>query len=943
MPRAIVLKRRPRHGCYDNLNLGRVVDLQSPTGPSMAAKLLFRWMFWCLLLVAQGQSAYAVLAECVLPARGLSLAATLSSLGDPDLAVSLDSARARYAAGAFQQHRNGMPSFGFIQGALWAHVQLPAVDEACTELLVLEQPRVNTVDLFVLQPDTTVVSLRMGAALPFNTRALAHRFPNVRITRQAGPPVDVFIRVQSSVSVQLPLMLYTEAALFHGSHNEQAGMGLYYGLLLALLLYSIAVTVGIRDASYFYYVLYLAALGLFSLNFNGFGAQYLWPDTTHWQVSALPLSFGALVVFGGLFARNFLDLAHTAPLVGRLLMATVVLAIAASLVGAFQLAPMPATLALTAMVLAGSVLITVGGVLSAARGYRPARYFLLAWCLQLLGGIAVPLSAFGWIPRTLASEYGLQIGSAAEMMLLSFALVYRINLLRDKKDQAEREALQEAGRLHLEQSLQRSLQERNTILDNALVAIIFLNGQGRLQWANQATYKMFGMSPGQGIGESITSLYPSHEDYLAVDRALTEASNKGQAFEDKRWMRHSNGELIWVYTSARTVNPTDASQGTVLAVMDITKHRQLEENLRRTEEQYRLVVENVSEGMVVVQNGRFIFANPALLSLTGYSAAEILGQEFLPLVYTDDREFFLANHASRMRGEAFESKYDFRALHKSGQLIWVHIATVVVQWDGQPAMLSFISDITQRKQAEEDIRASLEKQRELNGMKSRFVAVTSHEFRTPLSTILLSAELLKYYSDKLSMEERTPLLENIETAVARMKHMIDDILLIGKSDADKLEFDPQPLALRAFCESLVDDSRASLNAEAAAKLAIDFRMTGDTSDAKFDEKLLRQIFSNLLSNAIKYSPNGGRVFFGVACRADEVEFHVADQGIGMPKEDVARLFETFYRASNVGTISGTGLGLSIVRRAVKLHGGTIKVDSVLGTGTRFIVNLPRVG
>jgi PAS domain S-box-containing protein len=553
------------------------------------------------------------------------------------------------------------------------------------------------------------------------------------------------------------------------------------------------------------------------------------------------------------------------------------------------------------------------------------------------------LSAFGWIPRTLASEYGLQIGSAAEMMLLSFALVYRINLLRDKKEKAEREALREAGRLHLEESLQRSLQERNTILDNAMVAIIFLNAKGTLQWANQATYKIFGVPPGQGMGESIEAFYPSHEDYVAVNRAVIEATSRGQSFEDERWMRRGDGELIWVYTSGRTVSPTDASQGTVWAVMDITKRRQLEENLRRTEEQYRLVVDNVSEGMVVVQDGRFIFANPALLRLMGYNAGDILGQEFLPLVYIDDREFFVANHARRTRGEAFESKYDFRALHKTGQLIWVHIATVVVQWDGQPALLSFISDITQRKQAEEDIRASLEKQRELNSMKSRFVSVTSHEFRTPLSTILSSAELLKYYSDKMPQEERTSMLVSIETAVARMKRMIDDILLIGKSEADKLEFDPQPLPLRAFLEALVDESRASMDPEAAAKLGIDFRMTGDANDAKFDEKLLRQIFSNLLSNAIKYSPNGGRVFFGVACRADEVEFHVADQGIGMPEEDVARLFETFYRASNVGTISGTGLGLSIVRRAVKLHGGTIKVDSVLGTGTRFIVNLPRAG
>lgn len=909
----------------------------------MAGKSLLRWILWCLLLVAYCHPVQAAMAECVLPRGGLALAPTLSTLADPGRALNLDSARSRYAAGGFQKHHGGTPSFGFITGALWAHVQLPAVEQACSALLVLEQPRINSLELFVPQADGSVTPLVMGIGLPFSARSVTHRFPNVRIERAAGAPMELFIRVQSAVSVQLPLSLYSEAALFRQSHNEQAGMGLYYGLLLALLLYSIAVMVGIRDASYFYYVLYLASLAMFSLNFTGYGAQYFWPDATLWQIVALPLSFGALVGFGGTFARNFLDLSRNAPVVGRLLRYSVLLAIPASLAGVTQLAPMPATLALTALVLIGSVLITVGAVLSALRGYRPAIYFLVAWCLQLIGGIAVPLSAFGWIPRTLATEYGLQFGSAAEMVLLSFALVYRINLLRDQKEKAEREALHEAGRVHLESSLQRSLQERNTILDNAMVAIIFLNAEGRVQWANRAMYKIFGVPPERGIGESIEVYYPSREEYLRVGRAVAEATAKGLAYEDERWMRRGNGDPIWVYTSGRTVNPTDASQGTVWAVMDITKRRQLEENLSRTEDQYRLVVDNVSEGIIVVQEGRFLFANPAVLALIGYSAQEIAGQEFLPLIYPDDRDFFVANYTRRMRGQPFESKYDFRALHKSGRLIWVHIATVTVQWAGQPALLSFISDITQRKQAEEDIRASLDKQRELNGLKSRFVSVTSHEFRTPLSTILSSAELLKYYGEKMPAEERTTLLDSIETAVTRMTRMIDDILLIGKSEAEKVEFAPHALSLRRFCEALVKEIRATIevDAQAVAKHTIDFTMTGDADDALFDEKLLRQIFSNLLSNAIKYSPEGGHVFFGVACRTDEVEFHVADQGIGMPKEDVARLFETFYRASNVGTISGTGLGLSIVKRAVKLHGGGIKVDSVLGTGTRFVVQLPR--
>jgi hypothetical protein len=188
-----------------------------------------------------------------LPERGLSLSPTLSTLSDPEIALNLDTARARYGAGDFKQHTGGTPSFGFITGALWARVQLPAVEQACSTLFVLEQPRINTLELHALQSDGSATPLVLGIGLPFSARAIAHRFPNVRIDRVAGTPMDVFIRVQSSVSVQLPMSLYSEAVLLRQSHNEQAGMGLYFGLLLALLLYSIAVMVGMRDSSYFYY------------------------------------------------------------------------------------------------------------------------------------------------------------------------------------------------------------------------------------------------------------------------------------------------------------------------------------------------------------------------------------------------------------------------------------------------------------------------------------------------------------------------------------------------------------------------------------------------------------------------------------------------------------------------------------------------------------------
>jgi PAS domain S-box-containing protein len=242
----------------------------------------------------------------------------------------------------------------------------------------------------------------------------------------------------------------------------------------------------------------------------------------------------------------------------------------------------------------------------------------------------------------------------------------------------------------------------------------------------------------------------------------------------------------------------------------------------------------------------------------------------------------------------------------------------------------------QRKRAEEEVRNALAKEKELNELKSRFISMTSHEFRTPLSTILFSAGLLETYGYKWADEKKITHLQRIQNAVHRMTRMLDDVLLIGKAEAGKLEFHPAPLDLESFCQELVGEMQLT----AGSKYAIAFVAKGECPQACMDEKLLHHILTNLLSNAIKYSPNGGRIECELSCEKNKAIFRIKDQGIGIPAEDQPRLFETFHRATNVGTIPGTGLGLAIIKNFIDLHGGEIMLESRVGVGTTFIVNLP---
>ncbi len=495
--------------------------------------------------------------------------------------------------------------------------------------------------------------------------------------------------------------------------------------------------------------------------------------------------------------------------------------------------------------------------------------------------------------------------------------------------------------------------------------------------------------------------------------------------------------------------------------LEAAQRQKLIEALENSERKFRDVVENASEVIILVQDGLLKYANPQTAQFSGYGFDELYSLPFLHFVHPEDRALVGGNYLKRLRGEPAAQSYEFRIVDKSGAIRWVLINAVAMDWEGKPATLNFLTeiserkalqddlrrnidereallqstlvgitfvierkqlwfndtfarmlgyereelmgesslmhypdrasyeafgaaaypvlasgrpyvaeqqmkrkdgsliwiqlyghavdpndlgkgsiwtnvDITERKRAEEDIRHALEKERELSELKSRFVAMTSHEFRTPLATILSSAELLERYGERMPAAEKTELFDSVRTGVERMAKMLDDVLMIGRVESQMIEFTPAPLDLAAFCQRLVDETRRSLQPHHE----LNYRFDGRPREVNMDEKLLRHVLGNLLSNAIKYSPSGGRVELHVQLGDRHAGFSIKDEGIGIPLEDQPRLFESFHRARNVGNIAGTGLGMAIVRKSVDLQGGQISFDSATGRGSRFTVSIP---
>jgi PAS domain S-box-containing protein len=601
-------------------------------------------------------------------------------------------------------------------------------------------------------------------------------------------------------------------------------------------------------------------------------------------------------------------------------------------------------------------------------------------------------------------------------------------------------------------------------IDTANDAVVTIDAQSIVIDWNRTAERMFGWPREEAVGRLITDLIVPHAHREAHHRGMKrflESRTPGilnrrvEITALDRTGREFDIELsVWPVESGSTYTFS-------AFIRDISRRRQAEAALRASEEKYRLVVENAHEGIVVSQDGMLKYANPRALALTERTLEQAMSTPFIDMVHPDDRARVYGNYLRRMRGEAVEPVYVFKIVTATGIVRSLQIAAVAIEWQGRPATLNFLTDVTSqvalqeslaqtlaerelflettavgimfiqrgrikwindaleqtmlgwgdgeligktgevafsdhadwsrflkecipalegsgtysgdwhvrrkdgstwwchmsakalkpsdlgagtmwffldisgRKRAEEEVRRALLRERELSELKTRFMSITSHEFRTPLAAILSSAELLEDFGD-LPPAERKELLRIVKGAVAKMNGLIDQVMLIGRAESDRLEFRPAPADPEALARTIVRETSQALD----HRCPIQVRVRGQPGERMLDAQLLSHVLGNLLTNAVKYSPAGSTVELELESRPTSLTFMVIDRGIGIPPEDHARLFESFHRARNVGNVEGTGLGLAIVRQCIALHGGTVDFESVPGKGSVFIVCLP---
>jgi PAS domain S-box-containing protein len=537
-------------------------------------------------------------------------------------------------------------------------------------------------------------------------------------------------------------------------------------------------------------------------------------------------------------------------------------------------------------------------------------------------------------------------------------------------------------------ALRESEHKFNSIINAAIDAIITINERGIIEMVNPAACRLFGYQEEEMIGQNVKILMPEPDKgrhdgymdnynrtgerkiigigrevtaqrkdqssfpiYLSISEVILEGRKVFTAFVYDITAQKVAEEKLKTYAEENAKNLKKIQQlnaGLETSVEQRTKElaeaihkleneinerKEIEKALRDSENLYSTIAQNFPKGFISVidKDLKFVFVEGKELEDLKIAPSDLIGKRFCDLLPPSKAADFEAGLLNALKGEVVTQEIRIKENEYSVN------AVPLTYNEGQAnQVLIVVKNIMAQKQAETEILNALNKERELNELKSRFVTMASHEFRTPLSTILSSASLISKYSNEDDDEKRQKHVARIKSSVNNLIGILNDFLSLSKLEEGDSKAKPEYFELSGFIRGIVDE----IEEVRKDKQEICIEEEHTQNNVFLDKQILKNIIINLLSNAIKYSDEGKKIILRTENKRGELVLSVKDQGIGIPEADQQYLFTRFFRAKNAVNAQGTGLGLNIVKKYVDIMGGSISFESELNVGTIFTVKLP---
>ena len=508
----------------------------------------------------------------------------------------------------------------------------------------------------------------------------------------------------------------------------------------------------------------------------------------------------------------------------------------------------------------------------------------------------------------------------------------------------------------LKDELLQSEEKFKGAFELSAVGMALINSDGYWEEANDRICEILGYTKEELNKVTVFDItYPDDlEEDLGNQRKLDSGEIPNFSME-KRYI-HKNKSIVWAHLTVSVVRNNEGGiKYYIPQIIDISDRKRFEEQnillleeknrnkaiqLNEAKNMYRLLAENTDD-LVCLHNldTSFQYVSPSIKGLLGYNPEEIIGKYPLDYLHPDDVEKF-NNRYNGLIPDNEKLAQDFRFRNINGDYIWLDITANIVYENEIPVSFQTSArDITQRKESEEATEKALLKERELNELRTNLVSTISHEFRTPMTTIRTSSELIEMYLEDQEFEKKERLHKQLNTISGEIDRIIDlmnAVLIISKDDSKKTNFQPIEVNLKQLCLDVIETSFSNLK---------DFRKVqtvfkGTNFNVFADKNLMEYSVFNILNNAFKYSEGSVDVQLELSVKNSKIELKIIDFGIGIPEQDQPKLFNTFFRASNTNGIQGTGLGLYIVKTFTEKNSGNIKLESELGKGTQVTMQFP---